>query len=176
MAKPATDLTINSVIAFERVWTGKGHDRNGSDTTVFWGWFPSGLCKNKVLLIFFLPQLHNIKQNDSLKRLELCSLTCLYYATLTFDSLNILTSIFCILHNIAHTVSCLYANLKHIFPWQFLLDRRLEGGIFSSLETEPCLFNSFSSAKLFKTRQSHSNKGRKHRLSSNYQPVSETIE
>ena len=38
---------------------GKGHDRNGSDTLfVVLGGFPSGLCKNKVLLIFFLPQLH----------------------------------------------------------------------------------------------------------------------
>ncbi len=45
MAISATDLTINSVIVSERVSKGKGHDRNGSDTLVFGGRFPSGLGK-----------------------------------------------------------------------------------------------------------------------------------
>ncbi len=35
-------------IVFERVWKDKGHDRNCSDTFVFWGWFPLGCVKNKV--------------------------------------------------------------------------------------------------------------------------------
>ncbi len=35
----------NRVIVFERVGKDKAHDRNGSDTLVFWGRFPSGLCK-----------------------------------------------------------------------------------------------------------------------------------
>ncbi len=34
---PATDLTTNSVTVFERVWKGKGHDRNGSGRLVFFG-------------------------------------------------------------------------------------------------------------------------------------------
>ncbi len=64
MAIPTTDLTKNSIIVFERVWKGKGHDRNGC----FGGDSPLDYVKkNKVLLIFFW---HNciIKQNDSSKQ------------------------------------------------------------------------------------------------------------
>ncbi len=67
MAIPATDLAINSFKVFERVWRDKGHDCNGSDTLVFWGWLPFGLCKKEFLLFLFC---HNyiITQNDSTKQ------------------------------------------------------------------------------------------------------------
>ncbi len=55
VAIPATDMKINSVIVYARVWNDKGHDRNCSDTLVFWGDYPLhalGYGNNKVLQIF----------------------------------------------------------------------------------------------------------------------------
>ncbi len=52
----------------ERVLKDKGHDHNGSDTLVFWGWFPSGLCKKIQFCYFFSADNCIIKPNDSTKQ------------------------------------------------------------------------------------------------------------
>ncbi len=55
MAIPANDLTINSVMVFERIKVMIAMDLIhlcfGGDSTL-------GYVKNKVLLIFFLPEMH----------------------------------------------------------------------------------------------------------------------
>ena len=64
MAIPATDLTINSVIVFERI---KVKIAMALIHLCFGGDSPLGYLKKKVLLIFFC---HNciIKHNDSTKQ------------------------------------------------------------------------------------------------------------
>ncbi len=136
MAIPATDLTINSVIVFARVWKDKDHHRNGSDTLVFWWWFPSGLCKNKVLLIVFLPQLHYHRLNrttiwkdfsqhiSKYMALKVWSLNCFKQCISWYTSVTGLTQ--CRMLTIM-TATCMYLVCNTIMSKHTRVSEKLKG-------------------------------------------------